>query len=434
MVKNESLSVMVEGILQGDSYRPSAVIVSKTFTRSADMLRVRANHILPDGTAVEWSVSNDGGSTWVKTFKVQNEGGVVSAKYTPDNGGSWTTIYGEFIDGTFYSPLDKVSPFFDLKEIWGEFAGTADNLMWKAELSTINKKETPRIIFQNGKGIVLEANRKPLKPVIDDTTQAGWFYTTTPTFTWSFVDPDGDGQSAFTFIIRNAGGDVIWTEEITGQAGTLQEHKLPTLTRYEENETEGGLLWSTGGYSFTAEVKVEDDHAGESEVSERLAFKVLAFERPRIESIISPQQEKLYISEGASVEQLPTAKAGTKVTFLIDTVGPFGDLSGIDLKYPYLSTQAETNEKELKRTNGTNKTIRQEFWTKAAITEVPSGTIVHFEAIGTGTEGGTTRFYTSNGTGNGTFNYSAGLLKTQGTVYEDWHVVLQGSQKSTTPD
>lgn len=425
MARNSQLSVVVEDIIQGFGYASEAAITSKAFVRPADMVRVRANHALPPGTSVEWSVSNDNGATWVKTFRAINNGTPI-AQYTQDNGTSWNAISGEVIDGIFYSSLDKVSPFFNLKDIWGEFGAASDHLLWKANLFSTVKEETPKIVFRDNKGIVIDANRKPSMPALDNITQNGWIYTTTPTFNWTFSDPDGDEQSAFRIVIRDNDENAIWSHYET-ENGNITALTLPTLEAYEQSEHQGGLLWSTGDYRFTIEVIVWDNFNGESVVSERLPFNVLAFERPRIQEIVSPNSSEIFINRNMPVLGLPIAKAGSKVTVLLDTVGPL-PLENITGRFPYLELTGTVGEKSFIRSNGTNRTVSFEVWTEASNEIVPDGTVINMEITGIGTQGGTTNFWSTSGNGNGTFDYSEGIFRTEGTVYEDWFVVLQGSE------
>jgi len=60
------------------------------------------------------------------------------------------------------------------------------------------------------------------------------------------------------------------------------------------------------------------------------------------------------------------------------------------------------------------------FYTDAEITKVPAGTVVKMQTHGAGSEGGTTVFNMPP--------YADGVVVTEGSVYEDWFVVLEGSK------
>ena len=68
MIKNDILSVLVEDVLTSGGYVSEAVILSKSSFRQADMVRVRANLVLPIGTSITWSVTADG-INWTKKWR-----------------------------------------------------------------------------------------------------------------------------------------------------------------------------------------------------------------------------------------------------------------------------------------------------------------------------------------------------------------------------
>jgi hypothetical protein len=120
------------------------------------------------------------------------------------------------------------------------------------------------------------------------------------------------------------------------------------------------------------------------------------------------------ITEGMAQTQLPKTKAGGKVGVLLDSVGP---LSTFTARFPYLSTEATVGSVSVVATNGTNQRRLIEFWTDASLEVCPSGTLVKGEFSGSGAAGATNLNLPP---------YAAGVVVTEGSVYSDWFVVLQG--------
>jgi hypothetical protein len=119
-----------------------------------------------------------------------------------------------------------------------------------------------------------------------------------------------------------------------------------------------------------------------------------------------------------TADQLPVTKAGGKVGLLVDSVGPITSLNAV---FPYLGLEATVHKIEGQNTAGsrTNRWLI-EFWTEASLDICPDGTIVGMDLTGTSPEGDTRLSTISDP------KYAAGVVKTMGSVYEDWFVVLQG--------
>lgn len=415
MVKNELLSVVVDDIITGGKYVESAIVQSLPIMWKADMLRVRANMILPAGTSITWSVTADG-ANWITRWRARGiETGTV-VEVSDDNGYSWRSI----------GDVSVASVTSDTKELWAEvIPGNA--VMWRAELATTNKDVTPVITGIAGTAVKWEVNNKP-KPPIVHVPEEGWYYTTTPTFYWDFVDEDeGDYQTAFQLEVRRQSDDglVFDSGKINSSetSFTLPTSNLPHIE---------GPLWQSGTYAFYVRVKVWDMEDVESEWSMPGYFKVLAYERPRIAEIVSapPEQEipekgddssHIMILSGMRAADLPKVKAGSKVTVVLDSVGPIlNDAASIAI-FPYNDSQAIIENAE--RLYDSGYPINRwyvSFYTDAEITKVPAGTVVKMQTHGAGSEGGTTVFNMPP--------YADGVVVTEGSVYEDWFVVLEGSE------
>jgi hypothetical protein len=162
-------------------------------------------------------------------------------------------------------------------------------------------------------------------------------------------------------------------------------------------------------------------------------FKVLAFERPRIAEIVSPAEGQvapvvdqpethLLIQEGAIANSLPKTKAGGRVTLLVDSVGPINSQAEEIAVLPYEGGIADLGDTKSANSLGSiRNTWTIPFWTIAKLDEVPNGTVVHLNLTATGIEGGSTTFLVPP--------YADGVVRTEGSIYEDWFVIIQGSEK-----
>lgn len=451
LVYNPYLSVVVADIAKGTNYRSKAVLQSviQNYGWNIDMIRVTANIELPAGTSITWWVTADG-NNWTEAWRAKGEahGTVVEVM----KNGTWEAIGDKSIVRTGQ----------DVMELWVDVE-PGDVIQWRAELATADRKQTPVIKGLFGEAIRWEVNARPKPPVIitpEDWT--GWFYTTTPTFLWNYIDPDEDDyQTAFQVEVRSQLDDSLVLDSgkiIFGESTfTLPTSQVPEIS---------GPLWSSGEYAFYIQIRVWDSVDAESPWSEKWYFKVLAFERPRLKEIINPPaghegpepskaSTHIMIRPGMTKEELPRVKAGARVTVLLDSVGPITDEADVISLFPYLERLATIDEAKRLYDAG-SKVNRWELsiYTEASLKDVPTGTVVNMITHGTGIEGGTTVFVLAdddkmsefrngvkvvsddgivdieiNDKGRGIEPFAEGLFVTEGSIFEDWLVVLEGSER-----
>lgn len=296
--------------------------------------------------------------------------------------------------------------------------------------------------------IKIIGRKKAESPVIDDiddgldndlpglVRKKGWVYTTTPTVKWRIpgvVESDNYQNSCQLVIMADT--DDGWkpalvTNRITGEAGERQEYEIPTSERANVE----GPLFDSGEYKFAAFVRVWDIDDTPSDFSVGKRFNVLAYERPRITNIIStPDGEfsnTVVIKKGMDEENLPKAKAGTAITFTVDSVGPIendvkdgGEIS----KIFYLEDNEKVyiNKGEVTSKNDPGSSVNRwniTFWTSASVKEVPEDTVIDAAIFGESDIGGRTVFYIPD--------YADGIAKIKNTVYTEWNVFLKGSERN----
>lgn len=130
-------------------------------------------------------MSATGGEHWTTRWRVRGVEGGTIAEITDDNGNNWGEI----------GAASDVNPESNNPDLWAKVTPGTD-ICWKAEMETSDDTATPTIYAP----IVWEAGNEPvvvLHPV------PGWFYVTTPSFTWDFNDPDGDDQAEFQIQIKS---------------------------------------------------------------------------------------------------------------------------------------------------------------------------------------------------------------------------------------
>ena len=420
LVYDADRSTTVTGLSDIGGYVSSASVVSQIKDPGVNTthLRLRAYCILPEGTSITWSLTTDG-TTFKKAWRVHNETGTTICETTPDNGGTWNSI----------GDITQAYPSSETKELWIELpAGRA--IAWKAELATTKPQKTPKIKAPSpGEVIVLwQAGNPPNKPIVDLPDVC--YTTTTPTITWTFSDPDpGDTQSGFQAVIKKLDGTLVYD---TGQVGGLSsQFKIPS----RESPNIPGPLWVSGDYEFNVQIRTFDSLGiPSSDWSDPEYFCVVGFERPRIKELGAPavgqalpgpadNTTHLVIEAGMAEAELPLNKAGGKVGLLVDSVGP---LNNLDVLFPYMDKegqQIQSTVHSIENTNSMGSPTNRwyvEFWTSANLEICPDGTVVDMDFLGTSPEGNT-RLSTVHSP-----LHSDGVVKTKGTVYEDWFVVLQG--------
>lgn len=422
---NSSLSVTVANIVSGDGYASSAVAQSLVFDPGAntDYVCVRAVVTLPDKTSVTWSVTADG-VNWVKRWRVSGSAIGTSCEVTTDGGATWTAI-GDATEAT---------PDAANANLWASVT-PGRVVKWKAELATTDPAVTP-IIATNPRGgtaVRLLTNSAPLPPVLP--LYGSCFAVTNPTLQWTFVDPDvGDTQSKYRVEVVRASdlSVLIDTGEVTSASNGYQ---IESSTAPDTPS----ILWSSGAYIFKYRVMVRDQAGAPSPWSDYGDFCVVAFERPRIAEIISPPAGQtsptpsdasthIVITPGMTQGQLPHVKAGAKVVFMVDSIGPITDFTAA---FPFLSENSSTNTPATLPDGATSNPMYAtgnavnrwcvEFWTDGSLDVCPEGTVVGMGLTGNSAEGQTTLEAPP---------YSDGVVVTEGSIYSEWQVVLQGRDGS----
>lgn len=241
--------------------------------------------------------------------------------------------------------------------------------------------------------------------------------------TWTFSDPGpGDSQGAYQLKIARA-SDLQLALDTGKVAGSSTQYNVPT----SGSPNVPGPLWASGDYRFKVRVKVWDQAGVESDWSDWADFCVVAFERPRKARIVSPPPEQaepklddpathILIHPGAIASDLKV-KAGAKVTLLVDSVGP---VSNATASFPYGSGQQATvgTLPSVVVTNGVNQTWKVEFWTDPRLQVTPEDTVVKMNL-------NERQRQCRRGDINAPL-YAEGVVVTQGSIYNDWFVVLQG--------
>jgi hypothetical protein len=426
MVYDQSMSIDIPEI---DSiiYRPQAVIQSQAFDPhvETDNVRVRASHSLGEGHSVTYSVTADG-VNWVTKWRVRGESDTTVCEITYNDGETWEVI-GDASQSVPDLDIDR-------EELWAEVPPGRD-VKWKAVLKTNNIYTTPKIkaFTQDGVAVLLEASATPNNPIIDPVGEA-CFVTATPAFTWEYTDPDGDPQGYYQVKIAKKSGDVgevliYESGKIKDTEGVLDGGKGSYSLAASTKPDAAGPLWNSGEYEFTIQVKVWDVYGIESSWSEPVEFCVVAFERPRIAEIVSPPDGQaapdlldlsthLVITPEMEEEELPRAKAGARVKLLVDSIGPLAELTTV--KFPYLTLESTVKNPVVSHYPSGDNVNRWEidFWTDAGLKKCPTGTVVQMQLTGDAGSEGVTMFDAPP--------YANGVLVTEGSIYEDWFVVLQG--------
>lgn len=328
-------------------------------------------------------------------------------------------IYHVSVDGTNYTPVELNQ--------WTTIP-SSNKFYLKVVLETFNSTKTPFVY-----NVKLEVDSPPDQPIIP--VYGACFITTTPELTWTFSDPDdpdpGDFQSAYQVQVSKSTAD----SDIFLDSGKILSMESNYTVPTSSDPAVPGPLWGAGVYQYKYRVKVWDSADAESEWSNWGDFCVNAFERPRIAQIISPPAGQISpdpanpsthitITQGMTAAQLPKVKAGAKVVLLVDSIGP---LSSFSAAFPYLSQTATTNIPTTLPDGVVSNPVcpagnpvnqwSVEFWTEPSLEKCPSGTLVTMKLDGNGSEGAASLYAPP---------YAAGVVVTEGSIYNDWFVVLQG--------
>lgn len=409
LVYNENLSKQVLGLSAGKRYMNDAVVQSAAFTRKTTATRITACCNVPEATSITWSIYAGG---WMPVWRLRGLSGSTVLEYTPDSGITWNCI------GNESTPV----PGSNLLQLWKEHI-LVRSVKWKAEMHTDNPKVTPKIIAPNpgvNTAVMLEANRKPGGNIVSDSC----YLTMTPTISWTFKDLDGDSQSGYDFRISSGDTDLY---TYSTHSSTPSHTMLPS-----EDPAIPSKIWISGLNAFTLRIRVKDGVQWSDWIEKPISFR--AFERPRIAELSVPADGETspvlgnlsthkVIKQGMTARDLPCTKAGGQVTMYIDSIGMV-DLAPPakgSLIFPYLGQTATIGEISLDTTKvgiGRNKRWKIKFWTDPNKIVCPDNTIVKMDL--TGTSGG---YYPD-------FNvppFAGGIVKTKGSVLDNWIVVLQGS-------
>lgn len=356
-----------------------------------------------------------------------------------------------------------------LNDLWVELPDETSTGYVKAVLESLDNTATPKIVLpgpsnpiagqSDTKIMRCEIGAKPGRVNVDVSNgldvvdsayyqslfgyppKPGWVYTTTPIISW-IDDATGlpvAGQNAYQMVVLGVLDDgsrsvVLDSGKISSSASMSQ---IPT----SYDPLIKGCLFASGTYKFEVLVRVWVG-SGASEYSDVEAFKVLAMERPRISNLVDPPLSYLtapvqdnpsthaIIRPGVAASVLPEFKAGAEITMTIDTIGPISRWAGGAVKIGgfklLLEDASEHNtnyisEESLRAlsVDGPNNEIMCKFFTDAPVTDSPPGSIL-------------TGVFVSEGfDGIGTFlrapTYADGLGVVAGTDYEDWRVLMHGS-------
>lgn len=413
LVQNTVMSVSVASVMSGGAYSSSAAVVSlaKSPGTSASKVRVRAYMVLPNNTSITWSVT--AGGAWVKKWRASGTAGGTVCEVSSDGGGSWNSI------GT----AALAQPDASTVSLWADVS-SGTNVKWKADLSTTDNAQTPKIILQGGVAVRWEANAPPIAPVVLTPGSGACITTSSPNITWQYNDPDGNTQYAYQInILKQSDNALVYDSGMIYSAS--QSYQIPSPSQ----PNVPSALWSSGTYLYKIQIKVWDSFGEASAWSAMGNFCVVAFERPRISMINSPPTGQsspdpavplshLVISPGMLAGNLPKAKAGSRVTMLIDSIGPLNSYSPT---FPYL-TQAATTENISSISPSGNQVNRWsvDFFTNPDLSVCPIGTVVNMTNTGP-----------SGGAGTAVLNsppYADGVIQIQeGSINENWVVVVNGA-------
>jgi hypothetical protein len=417
MVLNPALSQAVAGIDNAGQYITSAEAVSlgKNPGSVSPSVRVRAHLVVPDKTSITWSVSANGGTSWVKKWRVI--GTSSGTRLEVSNGSTWAEVPGG---------APKASPSQDCLELWATVP-EGNSVCWKAELATNDRKVTPKIKAPSAGSIavVLESNSEPEPPDIIELPD-GCFLSTTPTLKWVFNDPDpGDVQGAYQVTVTTLSGSPVWDSGKTYSSDT--EITIPP-----------DVLWYSGEYQFKFSVMVWDGGDLASPSSNPREFCVVAIERPRIQELVAPPPGQVApdpanpatyipIVKGMKEANLPKTQAGGKVGVIVNSIG----VNALSAVFPYAGKTAVIESGPpphpvVKSTQGAqNKTWLIDFWTAADLESCPSGTRVEAVFTGNGYGYAPTMVLKKDVAGA----HAEGIVTTDGSVLQNWLVVLQGRKK-----
>lgn len=445
LVYNSVLSTTVDDLDKIFIYVPNAIVVSNNpgdIDRNVDQVRVRAHCEVPDETSITWHLAADG-EDWMACWRVRGtqNGSILEIK----EDAVWVNI-GNVTDA--YPDSENLQLVFNLV---GKDVGK--DVRWKAELQG-SSKVTPKIKAINGKcAVKLDINTKPGKPEIIPPEPEETNYclsTATPTLEWSFNDPDDDDtQSGFCIQIETIDKESIFsTSEIEilsedyGELGIKQEYTIP-----EE------VLFDSGKYQFKYRVKTRDKGGlWSNEYSNWQDFCVVAFDSPKIKEIVHPSlsqpvgmaekikalnpidpETHISISKNMSAEELPRTKAGGKVGLLLNGIGLNVDSVKDSFKVFYKNDFGDnenvvfTNNPKVDEEVGTNNKFLLEFYTSSNIDICPNETIktiIQGEFEGKSHNTHTEMVLSPDSDLN--YYYADGLLMVDGTVLNDWMIVLQG--------
>jgi hypothetical protein len=433
---NAALSTTVSGLQNTSTYATSAVVQSEPISPAPSssvskvMLQAYCNS-LPASTSVIFSLSADG-ANWTPILQEANTGSRSFGEYNTvaQQPNAWTLTPSWSTPDSNLADFEPQTPSKTTANLWATVS-SGTSVVWEATMATTNNAVTPKIQAQSpGAGnyaVEIYTENTPTPPVV---TVQGTYLTTMPQFTWA--DPNGFTQAGYEVLLNKQAGDsgATWSWSSNVQAGTQASLTVP----YE------GVFWGSGDYRFTVQV-ILFDTLWCPDSSSVQNFSISAIESPNVSELLAPAGQytlPFSITQGMTQSQLPQTMAGGKIGVTVSTIGPASMSLTVTAAYgPNGTGSSATVETpptvQAQNSYGAyNEQWLTEFYTPADISQVPDGTLV--TAQFNSASGATLNLAPYTGSNRDTEDeywpgyptFANGVVTTQGSVYSDWFVVLQG--------
>jgi hypothetical protein len=439
---NAALSTTVSGLQSTSTYAASAIVQSMPISPAPSssvskvMLQAYCNS-LPASTSVIFSLSADG-ANWTPILQEANTGSGSFGEYNTvaQQTNAWTLTPSWSTPDSNLSDFKPQTPSQSTANLWATVSpGTS--VEWQATLVTTNNAVTPKIQAQSpGAGnyaVEIYTENAPTPPAV---TVQGTYLTTMPQFTWA--DPNGFTQAGYEVLLNKQAGDsgTTWSWSSNVQAGTQLSLTIPSE----------GVFWGSGDYRFTVQI-ILFDNLWCPDSSSVQNFSISAIESPNVSELLAPAGQftlPFSITQGMTQSQLPKTMAGGKIGVTVNTIGPASMSLTATVAYGANGTgnsatvETPPTVQAQNSINNYNEQWLMECYTPADISQVPDGTLVTAQ-FKDSSSGATLNLAPYTGSNSDTedqywqptyYTFANGVVKTQGSVYSDWFVVLQGRTTS----